>query len=219
MPITQLVFNSFKINCKIFDHHKWKINFTKKKNFWNSQELGNSDQNRIFYGYVLLFWTKNKSSKEDHSFSLKKGRHHLFQGEGTSCVKMPWRIKDILLAAYQKKWRKKVLFVQLSNGILYLLWKKATLDQLKEEKKNWVSVEIMYGILLSQFLTKISWKSTVSSEWIFFHIVLYRDSFRCLTRFGAKVGQVGTVQKFKNFSDFFFEHVHVKYYNFGYFCK
>ena len=121
------------------------------------EKYSSIDENRIFYSNVIsLSWTKNKSSKEDHSFSLKKGRHHLFQGEGTSCVKMPWRIKDILLAAYQKKWRKKVLFVQLSNGILYLLWKKATLDQLEEEK-NCVSVEIMYGILLSQFLTKISW--------------------------------------------------------------
>ena len=64
---------------------------------------------KIEYSMVTYYFfePKIKSSKEDHSFSLKKGRHHLFQGEGTSCVKMPWRIKDILLAAYQKKVEKK----------------------------------------------------------------------------------------------------------------
>ena len=66
-------------------------------------------KNRIFYSYVLPSCAKNKSSKEDHSFSLKKGRHHLFQGEGTSCVKMPLRIKDILLAAYQKSGEKSTI--------------------------------------------------------------------------------------------------------------
>ena len=175
---------------------------SRKKNL--KAKLSNSDQNRIFYGYVLLFWTKNKSSKEDHSFSLKKGRHHLFQGEGTSCVKMPWRIRDILLAAYQKKkWKKSTICAIIKWYFISFVEKKQQSNQLEEGKISCLCGNYIRNFALTIF-NKNFMKSTVSSEWIFFHIVLYRDSFRCLTRFGAKVGQVGTVQKFKNFTDFLF---------------